>query len=113
MINFGLLIEYGSWFECVKLSGLPESELAKEIEKRVDGHVKQLLTVGFKNESEQQVKVNTLKTLQGEKVRNEYRLLWVKDPKNNIANAFEHLIPLGEIHDRIISGVIEKLKKLN
>lgn len=115
MSNFDpkLVIEYGSWFECIRLSGLSEPDLSQGIDKRVDGHFKQLMTVGIQNENKQQLKVNALQTMQLEKQRNEFRLAYVKDKRNDPVYAFEFLIPLGEIHDRILIGVIEKLKKLN
>jgi len=106
-----LVIEYGSWFECIKLSGFLEPILSQEIDKRIDLHFNHLITVGIQNQNKQQVKVNALQIMQLEKNRNEGRLDFLK--KNNVLNAFEHLIPLGEIHNRIIFGVIQKLKNLN
>lgn len=108
-----LIIEYGSWFECIKLSQLPELLLKEEIEKRIIGYTTQLLKVGILNQNKEQVKADALKTMQLEQARNQLRISYLKDKKNDPLNAFEHLISLGEIHDRIMVGLIENLKKIN
>lgn len=106
-----LVIEYGSWFECIEMFKLSEVLLTQKINERVDNHFNQLISVGIKNLDRKVVKVNALQTMQLEKSRNEARLSFLK--RNNVLGAFDNLIPLGEIHDRIVAGIIDKLKKLD